>query len=153
MAGAIAAEETVEVDRPPSADELVAWIESNADHVTSAVTAATIGRDRISARSLLVTVSDSATTDAQFEGCPCPVLLGRPDWWCCFGIGRDDHLRLYLADIGTDQAPHTLVVSLLARGAEQLAELEARAQPVLDSLVLPDELVVYCGPDVPPRRC
>jgi hypothetical protein len=144
---------TVEVDGPPSADELTEWLLANDEHDASAVTDVTLGRDRIPARSLVLTVSDTATTDAAIEGCPCPELVGRPDWWCCFGMAAEDHMRLYLADIGSAEAPHTLAVSLLAPGADALAALEARALPVLDSLVLPDELVVYCGPDVPPRRC
>ncbi|MEP7040156.1 MAG: hypothetical protein ABI864_01125, partial [Chloroflexota bacterium] len=78
------------------------------------------------------------------SGCPvgCAATIGRPSLWCCTGYAADEFVREYILDIGTADEPHTMIIDL---DSELLDTLDAALQPVLGSIRLPEQLVVWCG--------
>jgi hypothetical protein len=111
----------------------------------------------VKARSLSVIVSDSAHTErVHASECPaeaCINLLQDPDHWPgTFELLRntpaDDPLcprcsravRFYIADIGSDQDPHTLVIALSTFGLdalESLSDWETQVEPIIASVLVP----------------
>jgi hypothetical protein len=54
--------------------------------------------------------------------------------------GASQALRLYIASIGRELHPHTLVVALSTFGLdplERLADWEAQVEPIIDSVLVP----------------
>lgn len=110
----------------------------------------------VEARSFSVIVSEAAETesDVAFD-CPaeaCIGLLRDPVHWHpgSFELLRDmptdagclcsQAVRLYIADIGRDMAPHTLFIALSTFGADPLATLsnwETQVEPIIDSVLVP----------------
>ena len=109
---------------------------------------------------LAVTVGISKRAANEMQDCPgtacIQIFTDATHWEEPFDIGRDQMdgsgcpctvaIRLYLASIGDPSNPHLFVVALQTYGPNDtreasLAELEAAAQPVLDSLVIPAVIV------------
>jgi hypothetical protein len=112
--------------------------------------------DTVQARSLSVILSDSATTEPDVaHDCPaeaCIGLLTDPvHWQGASELLRDmpvddpvclcsEAVRLYVASIGRDLFPHTLVIAVATAGADPLQSLaawEAQVEPIIDSVLVP----------------
>jgi len=147
-------------DAENNASAIVASLAANPSLITTDVTQTTIGNG-IAATAVTIGISPSwVTLDPDCPVETCSNLFIRPDWWCCTAIGIGERVRVYVADIGSDPAsPHTLMIVLGTKedaptlSDAQFADLETRVRPFLDSLVIPDELIIYCGDTHPARRC
>lgn len=143
-----------------NAAAIVAALASNASLVATDITQTSLGED-VPATEVTLAVSPSwVNVDPTCPVGACSTFLGRPDWWCCVSIGLGDHVRIYVADIGTPgSSPHTLMILLgsvedsPAISEAALAGLDVLVRPILDSLILPEELVIYCGDTRPAHRC
>ncbi|HTI29978.1 MAG TPA: hypothetical protein VL687_06445 [Methylomirabilota bacterium] len=141
------------------ADAIAQWILANPSLQTSDIAVTTLG-DGI--RALGITVGVSPSWVNLDPDCPvesCSVVLTRPDWQCCFALGLGDHARIYVANIGPSGRPHTLMVILGSvedgppMSLAALAAFDASVRPTLDSFVVPNQLVIYCGDTHPAHLC
>jgi hypothetical protein len=118
--------------------------------------------ETVESRSFSVIVSDNAVTDPEVASdCPaeaCIGLLTDPVHWegaAPFELLRnmpvDDPdclcsqaVRLYIASVGSDLDPHTLVIALSTSGADALQALsawEVQIEPIIDSVLVPSVVV------------
>jgi Tol biopolymer transport system component len=110
----------------------------------------------VKARSFSVVVSDSAPNEPELSpDCPaeaCINLLTDTDHWSGqFELLRDmpaefpncpcsQAVRFYIADIGSDQDPHTLVIALSTFGLdalESLSDWETQVEPIIATVLVP----------------
>lgn len=121
---------------------LIAWLTSNPDVlIVAPPTPSTFGA---TIKATGVTVGVAQSVQYGDPACPanprCADLFTRPFVWAkseYLGLAGDEVMRLYVAPVTVDGAPHELLVVLDATSSADLGSLIATAQPVLDSLHLP----------------
>ncbi len=116
------------------------------------------GRNDLNAIAVTVEIApDAANEESDCPGAACVAILIDPQHWAePFGIARDQMdvagcpctatFTFYFASIGYASHPHLLVVTLSAFGPNaeseaDMARLQAAAQPILDSLIVPPVIV------------
>lgn len=90
-------------------------------------------------------VSDTADFDE--PDCPfnpkCADILTHPLYWeGAWGIGGDETVRMFIATVSYPEGDHTFFIVLDAPNQQDLAELAAAAEPVIQSLKLPTAYIV-----------
>ena len=125
-----------EVARTPA--ELAGWFVGNTDMVVSTPEVLSIG-DGISATSFTLQISD---TNVNVDpGCPPGVRSCLNVLWIneghVFAIGYGEAVRLYLFSIGAGTDIETIVISLDAPNAGQLAQKTTSVAPILESIRVP----------------
>ncbi len=126
------------VDPAATASDLAAWIARHPDLTVSAPHQVAIA-DGLEATTVVVSVAPDAESDD--PECPTRACVDFIQSWGQehpLGLAEGQFVRLYLADIGNPSSPHMLIVNLYAPGEAQLERLTELAQPVLESLVVPD---------------
>ncbi len=136
-AGAMSPDGALLEDIPTTPDGLTQWLVNNPNIDTSAPEQTTVGG--VPATTLTLTISpENVNVDPE-----CP-----PDVRSClrflsiarghdFAIGYGEAVRLYLLGIEREGNPETIVVSLDAPNAQELSQLTALVEPILDSLRFP----------------
>lgn len=128
-----------------TAGALISWLTSNPDFlVVTQPTHITIGHG-IKMTSLVVGVSPSAQYgDADCPANPrCADFFTRPELWGggSYGIGGDEEVHLYIGAINSGGHTDTFFVALDGVDGVDLGQLSVTAQPILDSLQLPQGYV------------
>jgi hypothetical protein len=147
----------------------VAWLQSDPRLVVSEpervvigsridATLTNSGRNDLQAIAVTVGVApEAANEEPDCPGAACvQILIDERHWGEPFSIARDQMdevgcpctaaFRFYFASIGYASHPHLLVVALTAFGPNadreaDMARLQAAAQPILDSLIVPPLIV------------
>jgi hypothetical protein len=140
-----------DVTRQFDAAGMVDWITTNPNLVVSAPQSVPIAG--LPAMVVDFTVSPTATDDDPMCPTGCATMLGRPGINCCIGYGQGEFVREYIFDVGPDAERHTMIIDLDSPfSAEALEQLDDLLRPILDSLVFPDEWVIWCGRTGPPHH-
>ncbi len=126
----------------PTAQQLLDWLTHTPDFtVVSAPTPTTVGA---SVPGTQLTLVVSSTANFGWDDCPdnprCAAILTDPKHWGgnFFAIGGDETARIFIATLHYPEGAHTLFITLDAPDQHQLATLAAAAQPIIDSLRLPE---------------
>jgi hypothetical protein len=133
----------VREDIGPNADQLLNWLTTTSDFsVVSAPVATTVG-ESIQGQQLTLEVSNTANFG--WDDCPdnprCAAILTDPKHWGgnFYAIGGDETARIIIATVPYPEGDHTFFVTLDAPNHGELAKLAKEAQPIIDSLRLPQE--------------
>ncbi len=92
-------------------------------------------------------MTTSSTANFGDPDCPdnprCSAFLRDPVHWATsfFAIGGDEVVRMFLTSFAADGASHTLIIALDAPNATELERFAGDAQPIIDSVVLPETFV------------
>lgn len=129
-----------------SADALVTWLTSSSDvEIIDGPTDVTVG-DGIEGVELTLTTSDTANFDE--PECPanprCVALFTDLHHWPTgesYSIGGDEVSRIFISTAHFPEGDHTFFVTLDAINADHLPALADQAQPIIDSLQLPEHYV------------
>lgn len=126
-------------------DELLGYFTSNPDyHVLSGPDpSSTVG----GLTGMVITMTTSDMANFGDPDCPdnphCSAFLRDPSHWGTefFAIGGDEVVRMFLTSFPAGPKPHTLIIALDAPNQTELERFAADANPIIDSVVLPDTFV------------
>jgi len=126
-----------------SADALITWLTSTPDfEILEEPKEVTVGED-IQGTELTLTTSDTANFGD--PDCPanprCSALFTDLHHWPTdefYAIGGDETARIFIATAHYPEGDHTFFVTLDAPNESELADFADEAQPIIDSIQLPE---------------
>ena len=126
-------------------DELLGYFTGNRDYKVLA------GPDPLTTAGGLtgttITMTTSSTANFGDRDCPdnprCSAFVRDPVHWGSefFAIGGDEVVRMFLTSFAAAGASHTLIIALDAPNATELERFAGDAQPIIDSVVLPETFI------------
>ena len=129
-----------------TATGLVSWLTSNSDLVVSKPRPTMIGQVPMVIVDVRVSRTAKTPKNSDCHADPCVWFLrDMKHWDHPFAIAKGDIARFYFGTIGPASDRHAFVVEIEGRGfdAPALDAFTERVGPILDSVVIPNDIVAY----------